>query len=89
MTGNVSAIAAFVDTIDFANNTLTKVPKGLLSSLPALVSVTLAGNKITSLADGDLNAMQNVVLVDVSRNEISAIAVGALPPAGEQTDHKI
>ena len=65
------------------------MPTGLVSTFPALVSVTLAGNKITSLANGDLSAMQNVVLVDVSRNEISAIAVGALPPAGEQTDHKI
>ena len=87
--GNVSAIAAFVDTVNFANNSLSQVPTGLVSTFPALVSVTLAGNKITSLANGDLNAMQNVVLVDVSRNEISAIAVGALPPAGEQTDHKI
>ena len=81
--GNVSAIAAFVDTVDFTNNSLSQAPTGLISTFPAVVSVTLAGNKITSLADGVLNAMQNVVLIDVSRNEISAIAVGALPPAGE------
>ena len=55
------------------------MPKGLVSTFPAVVSVTLAGNKMTSLANGDLSAMKNVVLVDVSRNEIQTIASGSLP----------
>ena len=77
--GNVSAIAALVDSVDFSNNSLTKVPTGLVSTFPAVVSVTLSGNKITSLVNGDLSDMKNVVLVDVSRNEIQTIASGSLP----------
>jgi len=77
--GISAAAAALVDSIDFSNNNLTKVPSGLLSTFPALVSVILAGNKLTSLAKDDLSAMKSTVLVDLSRNQIDTIAAGSLP----------
>lgn len=72
-------IKNIVDTLVLSGNGLTKVPTGLPTKFPKLISLNLANNQITRVNENELTLAGSVTLIDLSGNLITTIAPGSLP----------
>ena len=68
-----------IDTMNFYNNSLTKIPSGL-SQYSQLFLLSFSSNSITSIGSNDLSGLTAPVMyINLGANQISTIADNAFP----------
>ena len=68
-----------IDTMNFYNNSLTKIPSGL-SQYSQLFLLSFSSNSITSIGSNDLSGLTAAVkVIDLTANQITTIADNAFP----------